>query len=140
MLEHRNTSPSLPARSVVLGSGGFIGGAIVRKLDVSSVGLGRKDIDLLDEGASDRLASLLRADDALVVVSARAPCKTPSMMAENIRMMNAVCDALARRPVSHLVYISSDAVYGDEPLPLTEKSPAAPGSLHGAMHVAREQM
>ena len=26
------------------------------------------------------------------------------------------------------------------PLPLTEASPAAPTSLHGAMHLAREQM
>ena len=30
------------------------------------------------------------------------------------------------------------AVYGDEPLPLSEASAAAPGSLHGAMHLARE--
>ena len=42
--------------------------------------------------------------------------------------------------MAHLVYVSSDAVYADGPLPLTEASPAAPTSLHGAMHLAREQM
>jgi UDP-glucose 4-epimerase len=55
-------------------------------------------------------------------------------------MMASVCEALARRSVAHLIYISSDAVYADGPLPLTEASPAAPTSLHGAMHLAREQM
>jgi UDP-glucose 4-epimerase len=36
------------------------------------------------------------------------------------------------------VNISSDAVYADGPLPLTETSPTAPTSIHGAMHLARE--
>ena len=140
MLHHHNTTPRPPARTVILGAGGFIGGAILRKLGDTVVGLGRREVDLLDERAADKLARLLRADDALVVVSARAPCKNPAMMLENIRMMAAVCDTLTKQPVAHLVYVSSDAVYADGPLPLTESSPAAPTSLHGAMHLAREQM
>ena len=143
MLHHHNASPLPPTRTIVLGSGGFIGGAILRKLETSGhvvAGLGRKELDLLAGGAAERLASLLRAEDALVVVSARAPCKTPAMMLENIGMIAAVCEAVAKRPVAHLVYVSSDAVYADGPLPLTEASPAAPTSLHGAMHLAREQM
>lgn len=143
MLHHHNAKPVPPRRTVVLGSGGFIGGAIVRKLGASGaavMGLGRKEVDLLADGSGERLAALLRADDALVVVSARAPCKTPAMMLENIRMMASVCEALAKQAVAHLIYVSSDAVYADGPLPLTEASPAAPTSLHGAMHLAREQM
>ncbi len=143
MLHHHNSSPVPPARTVVLGSGGFIGGAILRKLEASGrdvVGLERKDLDLLADDAADRLAALLQEEDALVIVSARAPCKTPDMMLENIGMMAAVCEAIAKRPVAHLIYVSSDAVYADGPLPLTEASPAAPTSLHGAMHLAREQM
>jgi len=143
LLQHRNVIPRLPARTVVLGSSGFIGGAIFGKLTASAaavIGLGRKELDLLDVRAAQELATQLRADDALVVVSARAPCKNPAMMLENIGMMAAVCEALGQQPVAHLVYISSDAVYADGPLPLTEASPAAPTSLHGAMHLAREQM
>jgi UDP-glucose 4-epimerase len=143
MLHHNNTASAPPERTIILGAGGFIGGAIVRKLGGASekvLGLGRNELDLLDEEAGAKLAKLLRADDALVMVSARAPCKTPAMMLENIRMMAAVCEALVKRPVAHLVYVSSDAVYADGPLPLTERSPAAPTSLHGAMHLAREQM
>jgi UDP-glucose 4-epimerase len=143
MLHHHNATPRMPGRTIILGAGGFIGGAIVRKLGDSgaaALGLGRKELDLLDGAAAEKLASLLRADDALVVVSARAPCKTPAMMLENIKMMAPACEALTKQPVAHVVYVSSDAVYADGPLPLTEASPAAPTSLHGAMHLAREQM
>jgi UDP-glucose 4-epimerase len=140
-LRHNNTSPVLLGRVVVLGAHGFVGGAIMRKLSGAQLlGLGRRELDLLVDKAGECLSSLLRPDDALVIVSAIAPCKTYSNMLDNIRMMAAVCDALKRRPVAHLVYISSDAVYADLPVPLTETSPAAPGSLHGAMHLAREQM
>ena len=143
MLQHTHPTTTSPARAVVIGSGGFIGGAValrVREAGMAVEGLGRRDVDLLDDKAAAQLAARLRGDDAVVVVSAIAPCKTPAMMVDNIRMMGAVCEALSTRPVSHIVYISSDAVYADGPLPLTEASPAAPTSLHGAMHLAREQM
>jgi UDP-glucose 4-epimerase len=143
VLRHQHPAPSTSSRTIVLGSGGFIGGAILDKLRAAAhavTGLGRKQLDLLADGAAERLVALLRKGDALVVVSARAPCKTPAMMLENIRMMASVCEALASQAVSHLVYVSSDAVYADGPLPLTEASLAAPTSLHGAMHLAREQM
>jgi len=141
MLRHNNKAPILPNRIVVLGSRGFVGGAIMRKLGGAQLlGLGRQELDLLVDKAGERLSSLLRPDDALVIVSAIAPCKTYGNMLDNIRMMASVCDALTQQPVAHLIYISSDAVYADLPVPLTETSPAAPGSLHGAMHLAREQM
>jgi nucleoside-diphosphate-sugar epimerase len=62
------------------------------------------------------------------------------MLVDNVVMMGAICAALAAHPVAHVIYISSDAVYADGPLPLTEASPTAPTSLHGVMHLAREQM
>jgi nucleoside-diphosphate-sugar epimerase len=48
--------------------------------------------------------------------------------------------AFATVPLAHVVNISSDAVFGDEPLPLTEATPRAPESYHGVMHLAREIM
>jgi nucleoside-diphosphate-sugar epimerase len=143
MLRHRNGKSGAPTRVVVLGAAGFIGGALMRKFAASGtsvLGLGRRDLDLLGADAAARLAEWLRPDDTLVVVSARAPCKTPAMLRENIQMVAPVCEALTRRPVAHLIYISSDAVYADGPLPLAESSPAAPTGLHGAMHLAREHM
>jgi nucleoside-diphosphate-sugar epimerase len=143
MLRHLVSTSAAPVRVVVVGAGGFVGGAIARHLvgqGAAVLALARRDLDLLAIDAGDRLADMLRPDDAVVMASAQAPCRTAAMMTANVRMAEAVCDALVRRPAAHLVYISSDAVYADSPAPLRETSPAAPGTLHGAMHVAREQM
>jgi UDP-glucose 4-epimerase len=143
MLRHLHPRPLAPDRVVVLGAGGFIGKAIAARLAaqrVPVIALGRNEMDLIAHDAGDRLAGSLQRTDALVMVSARAPCKTPQMLLDNIQMMGAVCAALGRSPVAHVVYVSSDAVYHDALTPLNESSPAAPTSLHGAMHVAREHM
>ena len=143
MLEHTQTPPVDPSRVVILGAAGFVGGAsldLLRANGIPTEAIGRADIDLLSPSATDTLASRLRPGDSLLVISARAPCKDSVMLRENISMMETICAALKKQPVAHVVYISSDAVYGDEPLPLTEASPAAPGSMHGVMHLARELM
>ncbi|HXC79271.1 MAG TPA: NAD(P)-dependent oxidoreductase [Candidatus Acidoferrum sp.] len=141
MLSHLDPRGMCPARTVILGAAGFIGRAILGELladGCSAVGVDRTKVDLLSPDASGRLAELLRGEDALVFVAARAPCKDVAMLVENLVMARAVCDALTRRPVAHVVYISSDAVYRDSAEPLTEASCAEPASLHGAMHLARE--
>ena len=131
----------LPHRVVVLGGGGFIGGAIVcrlKELGITCISLGRPDFDLLKPDAAEKLAQTLGKQDTLVVVSAKAPCKDMIMLIKNNQMAHAVLGALKNQPVSHVVYISSDAVYKDSTLPLTEDSCAEPGSLHGVMHLSRE--
>ena len=141
MLEHLNPRPADPARVVVIGARGFIGGAIVRRLAAAAVptlALGRPGLDLLAPGAGAALAAQLQPTDAVVAVSALAPVKSARMLADNMVMVAAMLEALAAVPIAHVVNISSDAVFADGPLPLTEASPKAPGSLHGAMHAARE--
>ena len=91
--------------------------------------LHKDDIDLMASGAAEELQTRLAPDDAILVVSARAPCKDTGMMIDNIRIMHAVCMALERSSVNHVVYFSSDAVYSDAPVPLTEKSRTEPGSI-----------
>jgi len=143
MLQHIHTTPQKPARAVVLGAGGFIGGAITRRLQqagLTTSTLGRPAFDLLAANAVDQLATALHPTDTLVFVSAKAPVKNPAMLLENLRMAEAACAALSRQPVAHVVYISSDAVYKDSPAPLDESSCAEPGSLQGVMHLAREVM
>jgi UDP-glucose 4-epimerase len=141
MLTHRFSSPTKPKRVVVIGAAGFVGGAVVRRLvatDVEVLPLGRRDVDLLAPDAATSLAHTIRAGDLVVFASARAPCRDIDMMVENMTMVRAVIAALVEVGPAHVVNISSDAVYGDEPVPITEANPAAPTTMHGAMHLARE--
>lgn len=143
MLEHVNSAPVKPSRVVIIGAGGFVGGTVRKKLvadGVQTLALTRKELDLLAEGAADKLAQQLRPDDSVVFVSAIAPVKTVPMLMQNMKMADAVCVALVSKPVAHVVYISSDAVYADDANPVTESSYSAPSTLHGMMHAARELM
>lgn len=132
-----------PERVVIMGANGFVGRATAKLLHsqgVPVVPLSRKEVDLLAADASAELAGHLTPGATLVITSAMAPVKNTPMLLDNLRMMQAAIEAVRSVPVAHLVYISSDAVYGDSDKPMTESAPTAPGSLHGVMHVAREVM
>jgi UDP-glucose 4-epimerase len=143
MLTLHHSLPQSPARIVLMGAGGFVGrecSELFRRAGYPMLGLSRNHVDLLAPGASAVLGDLLEPDDTLIVTSALAPVKNTTMLVDNIRMMEAVIHAVKAKPVRHIVYVSSDAVYKDSLQPLTEASCAEPGSLHGAMHLAREVM
>jgi nucleoside-diphosphate-sugar epimerase len=140
-LTHTLGVPAAPSRVVVLGAGGFVGGAILRRLGaerVATAALGRPGLDLTRDGAAESLAAELRPADSVVFVSAVAPTRSADDLVRNTKMVATVCAALTAHPVAHLVYLSSDAVYPDAASPVDETTPAAPASLHGAMHLARE--
>jgi len=143
LLNHFHAVPKNPTRVVIMGAGGFVGGAIRRRLErrgVETLPLSRSRVDLLRPDGGATLAAELRSDDALVAVSAIAPVRTPTMLRDNIIMIEAMAEALSKSPVSHVLNIGSDAIYHDSPDPLSESSCRAPGSLHGVMHLIREIM
>lgn len=141
MLEHLNSSPKPPQRVVVIGAAGFVGAAIAARLErdgVPVLRVTRREVDLSATDAVPRLAALLRIGDAVVAAAARAPCKDADMLVENMVMARGLVRALSLVEVTHVVNISSDAVYADSSAPINESSCASPGSLHGVMHLARE--
>jgi UDP-glucose 4-epimerase len=143
MLSHLLPQPAPPARIVVVGAGGFVGNAIAAGLERDSVPVlrvTRRDIDLLAPDAADRLTALLRPDDVMVAVAALAPCRNPRMLRDNMSLALAMVEAASRVALTQVVNISSDAIYADSAEPLTETSAAAPDTLHGVMHLARETM
>jgi len=141
VLIHQSKTPQKPSRVVVLGSGGFIGGAIYRRLNQSGIptlALTRDQLNLLDPQSAGKLAKMLDENDTLVFVSAMAPCKDMAMLIENTLMAQSVLNAIKLKPVSHIIYISSDAVYKDSSTELNEASCTEPDSIHGVMHLMRE--
>ena len=125
----------------MIGAAGFVGGAVAARLGrqgAKVLAVSRRDVDLLAPDASKTLKALLRSGDAVVAAAARAPCKDMPMLIDNMIITRAILDAIRAVEVSHVINVSSDAVYPDEPLPLTEQIPAAPTTFHGVMHLARE--
>ncbi len=141
MITHMKNDSWVPSRVVILGGSGFVGCAVAEWLinqTVEVLSISSKEVDLLKHDAKQKLIDLLYPSDTLILVSAIAPVKNAEMLEQNIRMARAVSDAIQSRPVNHLLYVSSDAVYGDFDRPINEQTYTGPGSLHGVMHLARE--
>jgi len=145
MLDHLSSSPVKPSRVLVMGAGGFVGSALCRlleKSDIPFLPLTRLDVDLLDDDASEKLIDIIRPGDSFVAVSALAPATDADMLIQNMNIARSMISALLAREndLSHVINISSDAVFADTPTPITEASCTAPNSYHGVMHLAREVM
>jgi nucleoside-diphosphate-sugar epimerase len=90
----------------------------------------------------DALTATIRPDDCLVFMSARTPDKGRDIqtMMRNLAMGEHVCAALARCSCTHVVYVSSDAVYSSDLTLIQESSHCSPSTFYGLMHVVRERM
>jgi nucleoside-diphosphate-sugar epimerase len=138
--------PAGQGRVVLLGATGFIGRRLARSLEeaaVARVDVGSALLDLSASGARARLVGLIQPDDTLVFLSAitRDRGRDAATMMRNLAMGQAVAEALDERPCAHVIYLSSDAAYGDAAAsPITEQTACSPDDLYGIMHLARERM
>jgi nucleoside-diphosphate-sugar epimerase len=145
VFEHTLTVPMRPRRVVILGSGGFVGRAIRDQLSASGIPMlpnRSTDLDLSSAAAVEQLAALLAPGDVLVMLSAitREKGRDGATFMKNVSMAHHVA-AAAAGGCAHLVYVSSDAVYGEEPpLPVTERTSPAPADLYGLAHLTRERL
>jgi nucleoside-diphosphate-sugar epimerase len=143
-LIHSHQSPEPPSRVVVLGGGGFIGGRLRPRSSTPGFQSGSPDAAPRPppRARARRSSRLLRAGDAVVVLAALTPDRGRGLapFMTNLAMAAAVGAALEKVEVGHVVYVSSDAVYGAATGRLTETSCAQPNDLYGMMHLAREVM
>lgn len=142
---HQHVEPKAPHRTVLIGARGFIGAAIRRQMEQHGypvLALTSADVNLAEPSASEQLQSLLRPDDAVVMLAALTPDKGKGIatLMQNIAMMQNLCSALEKTGCAHLVYVSSDAVYDVAVSLVNEETPASPQDLYGVMHYARELM
>lgn len=128
-------------KTYVLGGRGFLGSALVRRLP-DAVALGSADVNLLEPASVEKLRSLVHEGDTLVFASALTPDKGKDARTEmkNLVMGEHVAAVVGAVKFSHVVYISSDAVYADDANPVREASCASPTTLYGLMHLMRERM
>jgi UDP-glucose 4-epimerase len=145
MFVHTLSEPIVPSRVVIIGGTGVIGRVTTRYLcdrDIPVMSLGSKDFTLLEHGASRKLALMLRPADAVVVLAGLAPNRGRGLetMLCNIEMGIVIYEALLNQPVSHVVYLSSDAVYPRRIEDVNESSVVEPSDPYSAMHLIRERL
>ena len=144
MLTHHRNASKAP-RVVLLGAQGFLASRLntaLKEADVETRAIGSRDVDLTAGEAAAALGALLREGDAIVFLSALTPDKGKGIDAlmANLRMAEHVCAAITTARPSHVVYISSDAVYRDAETFVDETAPADSATLYGTMHALRERM
>ena len=145
MMQHHYPEAKKPSRVVLLGGSGFIGKTMAGHLTQSGIpflSLSSADVDLCSSAAPEALSKHIEKNDALVILSAVTPDKgrDSRMQMKNLIMGQALCDFLEKKPCSHVIYFSSDAVYNDDLSLVNESSPASPSSFYGIMHFGRERM
>jgi nucleoside-diphosphate-sugar epimerase len=130
---------------VVLGSRGFVGSKLLDSLQSQALAcraVPRNEVDLCEPGAADTLRDILDPEDAVVAASALTPerGRDVATLMKNLRMAESLAQVLEARPCAHLVYISSDAVYGGSESLISEGTSPSPTDLYSLMHIARERM
>lgn len=145
MLTHGNSETTNPSRVVILGANGFFASKLRQALTAVGVAhraVGRSEIDLTHPAAATELAKIIGPTDTVIMMSAVTPDHGRGVQAfmQNVRMAEAVCGALASTRCGHFIYVSSEAVYDADRIPLDEESSREPVDLYALTHTAREML
>ena len=128
-------------RLIIVGSGGFISSAVEKKIKkkMRVLCIPRKKIDLSKTTSINKLSKLIKKNDVVFLVAAKAPCKNQKDLSYNLSIIYNFCKALSsNKNTNKIFYLSSDAVYSDTFKKITEESDTYPLNFHGLMHIYRE--
>lgn len=124
---------------LLLGGAGFIGSALARRLQRE-----KRPVHILGRGQEAQLEHTLPQCGTVVHLACSttpgASAASPSLELRDLTLTLRVLDLLKAQPRTHLVFFSSGGtVYGNpQALPVTEDSPLAPLSNHGASKASQE--
>ncbi|PKO62521.1 MAG: epimerase [Betaproteobacteria bacterium HGW-Betaproteobacteria-18] len=124
---------------LLLGGAGFIGSALASRLQHEKM-----PVHIVGRHDADQLAQLLpQCSTVIHLASATTPgssARQASLELGNLALTLRLLDLLRAQPQTHLIFFSSGGtVYGNpQRLPVTEDSPIAPLSNHGAGKAAQE--
>lgn len=130
---------------IILGSDGFVASSLKNYLKIKNEkykSISKKEINFLHQNSSLKLKKILKnkKNINLVVISAIAPAKTFDDYLKNISMILNIIKEIKKKSINKIIYISSDAVYSDTKKKINESSDTNPTTIHGMMHLHRENI
>lgn len=129
-------------RIIILG-GGFISTSVKKffgKKNKNVILIQKKKIDLSKFIEVRKLIRIIKKNDIIFFSAAHAPVKNKKMFDYNIKIAKNLIKIIPKINFKKMIYLSSDAVYSDTKKKITESSSTKPNSLHGLMHLKRENM
>lgn len=124
---------------LLLGGAGFIGSALARRLQDE-----KRPVHILGRQQEAQLEQVLPQCGTVVHLACSttpgASAASPGLELGNLALTLRLLDLLKKQPQTHLIFFSSGGtVYGNPlTLPVTEDSPLAPLSNHGASKASQE--
>ncbi len=133
----------IKSKIIILGKNGFIAKNLCNKLKkhkINFVSFSKEKLNLEKKTSVKFLKKIVKPGDKIVFISAIAPVKNMEMLLRNIKILDNVTEALNEKLFNQLIYISSDAVFKDDAKVINENTEKTPKSLHGNMHLIRENV
>ena len=130
-------------RIVFIGSNSFIAKSVMKflnKKQFSIVRINRNLVDLENTNMVKKLKNLIKNGDLVFFAAANAPVKNFETFQKNLNMCFNFIEAIKKKSIKKFIYLSSDAVYSDSKTKINESSETKPLSLHGMMHLFRENI
>ena len=129
-------------RVVILGAGGFIGSALQTFFHNQKINIVCPDssqINLLDQKSIEQLQNIYRRGDRLIILACLAPYRERGIEGhdKNLLIANHICNSISNI-ITHITYLSSDAVYGSSNRVVFEGLTPSPDTTYGQMHLSRE--
>ena len=110
-------------RVVIFGSSGIISlnlQSYLKKKKIPIKVIKGSKIDLRNKNKVKQIKKIIKKNDTVVFISAESPVKNYEMLENSLKMSINFCEVIDFKSISHLIYISSDAVYKDIKKPMSE--------------------